>query len=190
MEATRPTPVDLAQFHPGQSRDNVREEVGAPQGNANEADGAACDFYNLYTHGYGAGGKVGVAFLEGAADVLTIGMAEVVNTPVEAATRNEKHPVTFCYKDGKLAHISEGGHQIMSDDSAASQASATAPTSPPSPAQPGAASASGASNVPSAAALVSGQTAASTNLALPAAVASAPEEAPSAGAETTSHFAQ
>jgi hypothetical protein len=191
MEATRPTPVDLAQFTSGQPRDMVREELGTPQGNASEADGAACDFYNLYTHGYGTGGKVGLAFLEGAADVFTLGAAEVVNTPVEGATRNQTHPVTFCYKDGKLARITESGHQILSEGSTTSEASATAPTNPPGRAQTSIANLAGTTNISSTiAALPAGQSAAIAHPALPAAVASQPVEAPSASTETTSYPAQ
>lgn len=114
MEATRPTPVDLAQFQAGQSRDQVVEAIGTPTGTTNESDGDSCDSYQLYTHGYGAGGKAGLAVLEGAADVFTLGIAEAVTTPVEGATRNEKHPVLFCYKDGKLARLSESGKPLIS----------------------------------------------------------------------------
>src|SRR6266851_3574678 len=92
MEATRPTPVDLSKFEPGQSRDNVVEQLGTPKGTTREADGVSCDSYELYTKGYGAGGKVPVAFLEGAADVVTLGLAEVVTTPIEAGTKNALHP--------------------------------------------------------------------------------------------------
>jgi hypothetical protein len=114
MEATRPTPVDLTQFQAGQSRDAVVESIGTPIGTTNESDGDSCDSYQLYTHGYGAGGKAGLAVLEGAADVFTLGIAEAVTTPVEGATKNEKRPVLFCYKDGKLARLTESGKPLIS----------------------------------------------------------------------------
>ena len=125
MEATRPTPVNLTQFEPGRARDAVIEQLGAPTGTTSEANGASCDLYQLYTHGYGAGGKVPIALLEGAADVFTLGLAEVVTTPVEGATQNQRHPVTFCYKDARLARISESGQQIVPGDSTTAPASAT-----------------------------------------------------------------
>jgi hypothetical protein len=121
MEATRPTPVDLAQFQPGDTHDSVVERLGTPRSTANEADGASCDFYELYTHGYGAAGKVGIAVVEGAADFFTLGLAEAISTPAEGITRNETCPVAFCYRDQKLARISESGQVI-----------ASAPVSPPS----------------------------------------------------------
>jgi hypothetical protein len=75
MEATRPTPHNLTQFQPGQARDTVLERLGAPVNTVSETDGASCDFYQLYTHGYGAGGKVPIALVEAAADVFSLGLA-------------------------------------------------------------------------------------------------------------------
>jgi hypothetical protein len=114
MEATRPTPVDLVQFQPGDARDSVTERLGAPHSTAIESDGSSCDCYELYTHGYGTAGKVGIAVVEGAADFFTLGLAEIVSTPTEGVTRNQTYPVTFCYRDGKLARISESGRVIAS----------------------------------------------------------------------------
>ena len=119
MESTRPTPVDLSQFQAGDARESVVERLGTPLSTASEADGASCDFYNLYTHGYGAAGKAGIAVLEGAADAFTLGLAEIITTPAEGLTKNETHPVTFCYRDAKLARIRESGNEIASFGSAA-----------------------------------------------------------------------
>jgi hypothetical protein len=99
LEATRPTPTDLGQFQTGAARDSVVERLGPPLTSRTEPDGANCDLYQLYTKGYGAGGKIPIAVAEAAADVVTLGLAEVLLTPAEGATRNEKHPVTFCYRD-------------------------------------------------------------------------------------------
>lgn len=102
MEATRPTPVDISQFAVGESRVNIVEALGAPIANVKNGD-QSCDVYKLYTRGPGGVGKGVIAAGEGAADVVTLGLAEVVFTPIEAGTRNAKHTVTFCYdKDGKL----------------------------------------------------------------------------------------
>ena len=105
MEATRPTPVDLNYFQTGMTRDQVLDKLGAPDTTAIESDGASCDFYKLYTRGYGAGGKVPIAVAEAAADAFTLGLAEVVLTPTEGVTRNEKHPVQFCYHGQTLVRI-------------------------------------------------------------------------------------
>jgi hypothetical protein len=105
MEATRPTPVDLNYFQTGMTRDQVLDKLGAPDGTAIESDGASCDFYKLYTRGYGAGGKVPIAVAEAAADAFTLGLAEIALTPTEGVTRNEKHPVQFCYHGQTLVRI-------------------------------------------------------------------------------------
>ena len=125
LEATRPTPVALDEYQVGQSRDSVLESLGAPESTATESDGASCDFYRLYTKGYGAGGKIPLAVAEGAADVFTLGLAEVILTPTEGVTKNEKHPVAICYKENKIARIStDTGPTAGSAEAASTEASA------------------------------------------------------------------
>jgi hypothetical protein len=109
MEATRPTPVDLGEFQLGMSRDAVMEKLGAPDSSAVESDETNCDFYRLYTRGYGAGGKIPIAVAEGAADFFTLGLAEVVLTPTEGVTKNEKHPISFCYRGQQLVRVTGEG---------------------------------------------------------------------------------
>jgi len=107
MEATRPTPVDMSQFAIGENRIQVVEAIGAPTANVKDGD-QSCDVYKLYTRGPGGVSKGAIAAGEGAADVVTLGLAEVVFTPLEAGTRNAKHTVTFCYdKDGKLVSVND-----------------------------------------------------------------------------------
>jgi hypothetical protein len=107
MEANRPDPVDLSQFKPGQDRFDVVKVVGAPI-TTMKHEGQSCDIYQLYTHGPGAGGKAAIAATEAVVDVFTLGLAEVVSTPTEAATKNSKYPVTFCYgDDNKLISVVE-----------------------------------------------------------------------------------
>src|SRR5260370_37973508 len=116
MEATRPTPVDLNDYQEGMTRDAVLERLGAPDSSALESNGMNCDFYKLYTKGYGAGGKIPIALAEGAADVFTLGLAEIVLTPTEGVTKNEKHPITMCYNGPKLARITGEGQPAISAD--------------------------------------------------------------------------
>ena len=109
MEATRPDPVDINQFAVGESRTRVVEVIGAPLSNVSD-NGNKCDVYKLYTRGPGDVGKGAIAAGEVVADVFTLGLTEVIFTPVEAATRNKQHTVTFCY-DGndQLASVNDGG---------------------------------------------------------------------------------
>jgi hypothetical protein len=105
MEATRPTPTDMNYFQVGMTRDQVLAKLGAPDTTLVQADQTSCDFYKLYTRGYGAGGKIPIAVAEAAADVFTIGLAEIALTPTEGVTKNQKHPVQFCYKGQDLVRI-------------------------------------------------------------------------------------
>jgi hypothetical protein len=134
MEATRPTPIALDEYQIGQSRDSVLERLGAPETTAKESDGANCDFYKLYTRGYGAGGKIPLAVAEGAADFFTLGLAEIILTPTEGVTKNEKHPVAFCYKSDRVARITtDTGPSASSAQAALSDTPAAA--SAPAPAE-------------------------------------------------------
>src|SRR5262249_7337074 len=109
MEATRPTPVDISQFVVGESRVQVIGVVGSPTAQVKDGD-HSCDVYNLYTHGPGGVEKGAIAAGEAVADVFTLGLTEVIFTPVEAGTRNSKHTVTFCYDEsGKLLSLNDGG---------------------------------------------------------------------------------
>jgi hypothetical protein len=105
MEATRPTPVDLAKFQPGDSRSSVTQELGSPVTTSKGGGGTSCDLYLLYTKGYGVAGKVPIAVGELAADVFTVGLAEIILSPTEAVTRNEKRTVWFCYQNDALVSV-------------------------------------------------------------------------------------
>jgi len=105
MEATRPTPIDLEKFHPGDSRTSVMEQLGSPVDTSKGSGGDSCDLYLLYLRGYGTAGKVPIAIVESAADFFTIGLAEIVLSPTEAVTRNEKRPVWFCYQNDALLSV-------------------------------------------------------------------------------------
>ena len=109
MEATRPTPIDTGDYPAGMTRDEVITKLGPPYNTMTESGGATCDFYKLYTRGYGAGGKIPIAVTEAAADVFTGGLAEIILTPTEGETRNEKHPVAFCYVNQKLVWVTFEG---------------------------------------------------------------------------------
>jgi len=112
MEAMRPDPVDLSEFAIGESRLKVIATVGSPL--ASEKDGKdSCDVYKLFTKGPDAVGKGAIAAGEAVADVFTLGLTEVIFTPAEAATRNSKHAVLFCYgADNKLVSVTESDTKV------------------------------------------------------------------------------
>ena len=112
MEATRPDPVDLSQFVAGQQRIDIMAEIGSPATTTIDG-GDSCDIYKLYTRGPEAAGKGVLAAGEVVADVLTLGLSEIIFTPVEAATRNSKHTVVFCYDpNNRLAAIKESDTHV------------------------------------------------------------------------------
>ena len=106
LEATRPDPVNLQSFMVGMTnRIEVVGRLGNPTGSVMD-NNQMCDIYKLYTTGPGTAGKAAIAAGEVAADVFTLGLAEVVTTPTEAATRNAQHTVLFCYSpDSTLGEI-------------------------------------------------------------------------------------
>ena len=123
MEANRPDPVDMTQFTIGEDHLKVVAAIGSPlateqkkkhhEDDDDDDDSAKgkhrfkdtqeaaayCDLYKLYTRGPDGTGKGAIAAGEAVADVLTLGLTEIVFTPVEAGTKNTKHAVTFCYDD-------------------------------------------------------------------------------------------
>jgi hypothetical protein len=99
MEATRPTPVDLTRFQPGQERNSVVEQLGIPITTEVQADGDSCDLYELFLTGHGSIRKA-TMFVEGATDVV-MPAAELLWSPTQAVTRDKKHPVWFCYENQK-----------------------------------------------------------------------------------------
>jgi hypothetical protein len=134
MESNRPTPVKLADYESGQSRESVIGRLGAPASSTQYPGGNSCDLYQLYTKGYGTGGKVATAVVESAADVFTLGLAEVVLTPTEAATKNELHPVKFCYHDQKLTMVSDNPDAPIPSASAVDPSGAARANAEPAPA--------------------------------------------------------
>jgi hypothetical protein len=109
MEVNRPDPIDLTQFKPGEHHLDVVKVLGAAPSTITDGP-KSCDIYQLYTRGPNGAGKAAFAFGEAATDILTLGLAEVVWTPVEAGTRNSLHTVAMCYaQDGTLTSVEEEG---------------------------------------------------------------------------------
>ena len=135
LEATRDTPVNLDKVAVGESRVNVIADLGAPvstvKNGAND-----CDVYKLCTEGPGAAGKGAIAAGEVVADVFTLGLTELIFTPVEAATRGCLHTVMACYgPDNKLTNISVS-EEPASGSATPAQSASTDGTGPGKPIPP------------------------------------------------------
>jgi hypothetical protein len=113
MEANRPQAVNLKKFTIGEKRIDIIAQLGSPTGS--EKDGErSCDVYSIYIHGVNGAGKGAIIVGEAAADVFTAGLFEVIATPAEAASKNKKHTVLFCYSSANaLDLIRTDGKQYL-----------------------------------------------------------------------------
>jgi len=99
MAAKQPTRKNLEVFSAGTPRSLVLAEIGQPQASEMKA-GKRVDVFS-FVQGYSKGAKAGRAFFHGAADVLTLGLWEVVGTPTEAIFDGQKvaYEVTYGTSD-------------------------------------------------------------------------------------------
>ncbi len=135
MEANRPSAVNISKYSLGQKRLEILSSLGSPVSSVKDGPNS-CDVYKLYTKGTSKAGKAGIIFTEAAADFFTLGLAEVVATPAEAATKSNLHTVLICY-DGeeKLVSLRDEGrtvqeYPISSHSTGNAQSTATSPSSP------------------------------------------------------------
>ena len=104
MAANQPDKKDLGLLKAGTPRMAVIAELGAPI-QAIERGGAKVDLYT-FTQGYSGLEKGGRAVLHGAADVLTLGLWEVVGTPIEGVANGTKVSVEVTYdKEDRIATV-------------------------------------------------------------------------------------
>lgn len=81
MAANQPDKKNVDLFNVGTQRNMLIAEFGAPALSENR-DGKDYDTFR-FVQGYSTGAKVGRAVFHGVADVLTIGLWEIVGTPTE-----------------------------------------------------------------------------------------------------------
>ncbi len=82
MAAHQPSQKNEALFKVGTSRDALIAEFGVPATSGTK-NGKKYEIYR-FTQGYSQGNKAARALVEGTADVFTLGVTEVITTPVEA----------------------------------------------------------------------------------------------------------
>ena len=82
MAAHQPTEKNEALFKVGTSRDALIAEFGVPV-TSGVKNGKKYEIYR-FTQGYSQGNKAARALVEGTADVFTLGLTEVITTPVES----------------------------------------------------------------------------------------------------------
>jgi outer membrane protein assembly factor BamE (lipoprotein component of BamABCDE complex) len=91
----QPEKKNLSVLSSGTPRMQVIAELGAPTW-SEERNGEKVDLFT-FKQGYSKGAKTGRALFHGAADVLTIGMWEVVGTPIETVADGTDMKVEITY---------------------------------------------------------------------------------------------
>lgn len=82
MAAKQPTAKNVDLFKVGTPRSMLLAEFGLPTV-SEVRDGKKCEIYK-FVQGYSGGAKAGRAVFHGAADVLTLGLWEIIGTPTES----------------------------------------------------------------------------------------------------------
>jgi hypothetical protein len=82
MAAHQPTEKNVGLFKPGTPRAFLIAEFGQPV-SSEVRNGQKYEIFR-FTQGYSGQAKAGRAFAEGVADVMTLGAAEIITTPVES----------------------------------------------------------------------------------------------------------
>ncbi len=99
MAAKQPDKKNVDLFKVGTPRQLLLAEFGLPI-SSEMKEGKKCDIFS-FTQGYSTGSKTGRAVFHGVADVLTLGIWEVVGTPTEAIFSGDKMVYQVTYDDNE-----------------------------------------------------------------------------------------
>jgi hypothetical protein len=133
MEANRPEGVKLSTYHLGEKRVDVVSTMGAPQSEVRDGD-RSCDVYSVYTSRTNGAQKAAVILGEGAADLFTVGLFEIVATPAQAAAKPSKHTVLMCYgEDNGLLAVKDNGETVVGSPTSPVQPTASSSLPPKAP---------------------------------------------------------
>ena len=95
--SNQPDKKNMSVLSAGTPRSNVIAELGAPIWSGDK-NGEKTDMF-AFKQGYSKGAKVSRAFFHGAADIVTIGMWEVVGTPIETVADGTDIKVEVTYDE-------------------------------------------------------------------------------------------
>ena len=105
MAATQPDAKNASLFMRGTDRSQLLAEFGKPQSTEIGDDGKKHEIF-VFTQGYSSGAKVGRAVFHGAADIVTLGLWEIVATPLESHFDGNKKAFEVIYDtNGKIEEI-------------------------------------------------------------------------------------
>ncbi|MEE9550933.1 MAG: hypothetical protein V3W08_11120 [Candidatus Binatia bacterium] len=97
MAAHQPDKKDLSVLEPGTARNTVIGALGTPA-STYERDGKKVDMF-VFVQGYTSGSRTGRAVGHAIADVFTLGLWEVVGTPIEMTATGTDMQVEVTYED-------------------------------------------------------------------------------------------
>ena len=101
MAAKQPDAKDTSLFKVGTPRNLLLAEFGLPTASETRDDGKKYEIY-AFTQGYSAGAKAGRAVFHGTADVLTLGLWEVIGTPTEGVFNGDAMAYQVRYDDNSV----------------------------------------------------------------------------------------
>jgi hypothetical protein len=115
MAFTQPPPVDVPSIEqevPGLPREFLIQRLGVPKGTTLNDDGSKIDIYEFY-EGSSSSWSVGRGVFHLAADFFSIGLWEIVATPMEWAIRGDKLTARAEYdKNNRLTSFRILGREI------------------------------------------------------------------------------
>jgi len=97
MATKQPSAKNVDMFKVGTPRDMLLAEFGSPA-TSEVRDGKKSEIFK-FVQGYSSGAKAGRAFFHGAADVMTLGLWEVVGTPTELVFSGDEMAYEVTYDD-------------------------------------------------------------------------------------------
>ncbi len=105
MATRQPGYKDVNSLRTGDSREEAIAILGNPTTSETNADGNKVDVFQ-FKQGYSTGAKAARSFGHGVADVLTLGVWEVVGTPTEAVFSGKETAIKVTYdKDNKIKEL-------------------------------------------------------------------------------------
>jgi hypothetical protein len=105
MAAKQPREKDLGVLSPGTPREYVIAELGAPMWSG-ERDGNKIDIFT-FVQGYSTANRSARAFFHGVSDVFTLGLWEVVATPVEGAFNGTEMKLEVMYDERNQVRLAK-----------------------------------------------------------------------------------
>ena len=97
MAAKQPGLKDVELFGVGTHRSTLMAEFGRPM-SSEEREGKRYDVFS-FVQGYSAGARAGRAVFHGVADVVTLGLWEIIGTPTEGVFSGDKTVYEVSYDE-------------------------------------------------------------------------------------------